>query len=134
MPAGDSQNPASLSGVHSVLVSVSDRPTAVDLRALADDDLLHAFCRRWRVTELSLFGSTARGEAQEDSDIDLLVSFAPGARWSLFDLAAMEEDLEALLGRNVDLVTRRGVEQSHNAVLRASILGSTVPLLVGGEA
>ena len=48
-----------------------------------DREGLTGFCRRWRVTELSLFGSVARDESRPDSDIDVLVTFAPEAPWSL---------------------------------------------------
>lgn len=67
---------------------------------------LTAFCRRHHAIRLSLFGSELRGEARPDSDIDLLVEFEPGAVPTLLDLAAMEEELSALLGgRRVDLRT-----------------------------
>jgi hypothetical protein len=63
-------------------------------------------CRRYQVKELSVFGSAARGDMRPDSDIDLLVEFEPGARISLFRLDDLNEALEALLGRRVDLVTK----------------------------
>ena len=93
-------------------------------------EAIAAFCRRWQITEFSLFGSVLRDDFRPDSDIDVLVSFAPEARWSLFDLAAMEEELEALLGRRVDLLTREGVEQSHNWIRRKEILRTVVPFYV----
>jgi predicted nucleotidyltransferase len=82
------------------------------------------FCRRWQVSELALFGSVLRGEVRPDSDVDMLISFAPDARWSLFDLVTMEHELESILGREVDLVERRAVEQSENYIRRRSILNS----------
>ena len=95
-------------------------------------DQIADFCRRWKITEFSLFGSVLRDDFRPDSDIDVLVSFAPEAHWSLFDLAAMEEELEALLGRRVDLLTREGVEQSHNWIRRKEILRTVVPFYVAG--
>jgi predicted nucleotidyltransferase len=72
---------------------------------LADEDL-RSFCERHRIRKLSLFGSTLRGTARPDSDIDLLVEFEPDAKATLLTLAAMEEELSALLGgRKVDLRT-----------------------------
>lgn len=72
---------------------------------IADEDLAR-FCERHRIQRLALFGSELEGTAREDSDIDLLVEFAPDARPTLFDLAAMEEELSRLLGhRRVDLRT-----------------------------
>lgn len=71
-----------------------------------DREILTAFCRKHAIHKLSLFGSELKGTAREDSDIDLLVEFAPGAKPTLFDLAAMEEEISSLLGgRRVDLRT-----------------------------
>lgn len=83
-----------------------------------------AFCRRWQVTEFALFGSVLRPDFGPASDIDVLVTFAPDAPWTLFDLVDMRDELAALFGRPIDLVTRRAVEQSRNALRRAAILGS----------
>lgn len=58
-------------------------------------------------TRVQLFGSAARGEARPDSDIDLLVDLEPGR--SLLDLVAIKQDLEDLLGREVDVVTEAAV-------------------------
>ena len=82
------------------------------------------FCGRWKVTELAAFGSVLRTDFGPDSDIDLLVSFAQDARWSLFDLVRMQEELQAVLGREVDLVEREAVERSENYIRRRNILGS----------
>jgi hypothetical protein len=72
---------------------------------IAEEDLAR-FCRAHRIRRLALFGSVLKGAAREDSDIDLLVEFAPEASPTLFDLAAMEEELSRLLGgRRVDLRT-----------------------------
>jgi hypothetical protein len=67
------------------------------------------FCRRWKITELALFGSALRDDFGPDSDLDLLVTFADEAPWTLWDLMAMEEELEALLGRPVDVVEKRAL-------------------------
>jgi len=82
------------------------------------------FCQRWKITELSLFGSILREDFRPDSDIDFLVTFAPDSRWSLFDLVAMEQELEDMLGREVDLVMKKSIEQSHNWIRRKEILGT----------
>jgi predicted nucleotidyltransferase len=101
-------------------------PAKIDLprEKLAD------FCRRWKVTELALFGSILRRDFAPESDVDLLVSFAPDARWSLFDLVEMQDELAALLGREVDLVERRAVERSENYIRRRHILNSAEPIYV----
>lgn len=83
---------------------------------------LENFCRRWKVAELSVFGSAIRDDFGPDSDVDLLVSFLPEAQWSLFDHIQMEEELKELLARDVDLVSRRAIEQSKNWIGRKSIL------------
>jgi predicted nucleotidyltransferase len=62
-----------------------------------------AILRAYGVLHASLFGSVARGEQREDSDIDLLVDLPPGA--SLMDLSRLGLELEDALGRSVDLVT-----------------------------
>jgi uncharacterized protein len=89
---------------------------------------LREFCRKWKVTEFSLFGSVLRDDFKQDSDVDVMLSFAENARWTLFDLVDMQDELEAIFGRAVDVLTRRGVEDSHNPIRRSAILSSAVPL------
>jgi len=91
---------------------------------------IEEFCRRWQIEELALFGSVLREDFRPDSDVDVLVTFAPGTRWSLFDMVHMEDELEAILGRDVDLVERKAVERSENYIRRKRILGSLVPVYV----
>jgi uncharacterized protein len=71
-----------------------------------------------------MFGSALREDFGPDSDIDLLVRFAPEARHSLFDMVRMQDGLTELLGRQVDLVSRRGIEASRNPIRRQAILES----------
>ena len=91
---------------------------------------IQSFCRRWQIVEFSLFGSVLREDFRPDSDVDVLVTFAPGARWSLFDMVRMQKDLESILGREVDLVERKAVEQSENYIRRKRILSDLVPVYV----
>ncbi len=93
---------------------------------------LSAFCRRWKIAGLELFGSALRDDFRPDSDVDLLVSFAPEADWGLLDHVAMQRELSTLLGREVDLITREAVEQSQNPIRREAILRSARPLHVPG--
>ena len=65
---------------------------------------IRAFCHRWKVTEFALYGSILREDFRPESDVDVLVSFAAEARWSLWDLAEMQQELEGIFGRAVDLV------------------------------
>ncbi|TWT44677.1 Nucleotidyltransferase domain protein [Phycisphaerae bacterium RAS1] len=81
-------------------------------------------CRRWRIRELALFGSALRGDSRPDSDIDLLVTFEPGADWSLLEHIQLQTELSAMLGRPVDMVTRRTIERSANPIRRNEILSS----------
>lgn len=80
------------------------------------------FCRRWLIKEFALFGSVLRDDFDPDSDVDILVTFSPGADWSLLDHLRMEQELANLLGREVDLLNKRAVEQSHNWMRRREIL------------
>ena len=62
------------------------------------------------LTALALFGSTARGTSRPDSDVDVLIDIAPGAKFSLIDLVSVKDFLEDRLGRKVDVVTRQGLD------------------------
>jgi predicted nucleotidyltransferase len=75
-------------------------------RIFADTAALEAVCRRHGIRRLALFGSTVRGSARSDSDVDLLVEFEPGATPGLLRMAEIELELSELLGgRRVDLRT-----------------------------
>jgi predicted nucleotidyltransferase len=95
-------------------------------------DLVADYCRKWKIVEFSLFGSVLRDDFSSESDVDVLVTFSPGAEWTLFDHMDMQEELAALLGRKADLITRRAVERSKNWILRKAILESAEPLYVAG--
>jgi len=88
-------------------------------------DKITDFCKKWKVSEFALFGSVLREDFRPDSDVDVLVAFSENAGHSLFDLVHMEKELEAILGRDVDIVTRRGLETSRNYLRRNAILNST---------
>jgi len=89
-----------------------------------DREGLARFCRKWKIAELALFGSVLRDDFRPDSDVDVLVTFAPDAEWGLLEHVTMEEELGDLLGREVDLVSRRAVERSTNRIRREAILAS----------
>lgn len=95
---------------------------------IAHDQLVE-FCRRWKIRELALFGSVLRPDFSPQSDVDLLVTFDEGTNWSLFDHVQMQQELEALLKRKVDLLTRRAVEQSQNPIRREAILRTARTLI-----
>lgn len=90
------------------------------------------FCQRWQISELALFGSVLRDDFGPDSDLDILVTFAPEADWSLFDHLQMKEELSHLLNRDIDLLSRRAVEQSHNNLRRQEILDTAQVAYVSG--
>lgn len=94
---------------------------AIDQHELAE------LCRRYQVVKLELFGSRAKGTARPDSDVDLLVTFAPGATPGL-EFFAFADDLEALFGRRVDLLTRPRVERDDNPIFRQAVLSSAEAL------
>jgi len=79
-----------------------------------------AFCRRWHVKELAVFGSAARGDMRPDSDVDVMVEFGPDrSRRGIFDLGAMQQELVDIFRRDVDLITKGPIE---NPFKRASIM------------
>jgi len=89
------------------------------VRVPIDPERIAEFCRRWRITELSLFGSVLRDDFRPDSDVDVLVAFAPVTHQTLSNLITMGEELEGIFGRKVDLVDKKGL---HNPFRRHEIL------------
>jgi predicted nucleotidyltransferase len=87
-------------------------------------EAVQGFCQRWNISELALFGSVLRGDFRPDSDVDVLVRFAPDARWTLLDFVRMRDELSEILERKIDLVSRRAVEASQNPLRRRAILES----------
>ncbi len=84
-------------------------------------EVIKAFCERWHVAELALFGSVLRDDFDPRSDIDVLVEFekgnTPGLRF-----VSMADELSSMLGRRVDVLTRSSVEHSPNYIRRREIL------------
>lgn len=87
-------------------------------------DEITAFCKRWQIVELALFGSVLRDDFGPESDVDILVRFAPTVEPGLRDWPTMKRELAAILGRDVDLIERRSVEISRNYIRRKAILDS----------
>lgn len=81
-------------------------------------------CDRWQITEFALFGSVLRDDFRPDSDIDVLVSFAPTAQRGLTETLKIRDELEALFGRPVDLLVKAAIERSDNWLRRQNILNS----------
>lgn len=82
------------------------------------------FCKRWNVSEFSIFGSALRADFRPDSDVDVLVSFAPEAKVSLFDMVHMQDELKQIFKRDVDLISKQGLKSSRNYLRRKAILES----------
>jgi predicted nucleotidyltransferase len=86
-----------------------------------DRERIRVFCDKWRVQELSVFGSVLRDDFGPDSDIDVLVELRPGHGLTLYDWLDMIDELKEIFGRNVDLVAKGGLK---NAFRRKAILQS----------
>jgi hypothetical protein len=92
----------------------------MNARVQLDRTVLAEFCHKWQIRELSLFGSALRDDFGPDSDLDFLVSFAPEARWDLFDVIEMRDELAQTFGRPVDLVEKEALRNPwrRNEILR----------------
>lgn len=91
-----------------------------------------AFCQCWGVVKLELFGSVLRDDFDpERSDVDVMVTFAPGRLpgWEFF--ADFPDELSAVFGRKVDVQTRRGVEEMSNSIRRRHILENSEVIYEG---
>lgn len=92
------------------------------------------FCRQWQVTEFALFGSVLRDDFRPDSDIDVMVQFHPDAHPTFRTLDEMEAELQTIFCRDVDLITRQGIEASRNYLRRHEILSSAQVIYATGSA
>jgi hypothetical protein len=82
---------------------------------------LRAFCVKWRVRELAVFGSAVREDFAPESDVDVLVAFEEGAPWSSWEWPDMTDELESIFGRRVDLVDAGGLR---NPFFRNEVLNT----------
>lgn len=85
---------------------------------------LATFCQRWQVKELCLFGSVLSQTFSANSDIDILVTFREDAPWRIFDFVRMRNELQTLVGREIDLIEKVAIERSRNPIRRRAILES----------
>jgi type III restriction enzyme len=101
------------------------------LRIHVDRARIEAFCKKWMITEFAFFGSVLRDDFRPDSDVDVLVRFAPDAKigWNIIDA---QDELQEIFGRDVDLVERPAVEASENYIRRKRILSSAETFYVAG--
>lgn len=105
---------------------MSDQRTVTDPSQLTDT--IVEFCQRWQIEEFYLFGSVLRDDFRPDSDIDVMLKFSPNVLRGLLAFVEMKEELEAIFGRKVDVLTKKSIEQSENWMRRKEIL-STAQLL-----
>jgi predicted nucleotidyltransferase len=91
------------------------------------------FCHKWQVTEFALFGSVLRDEFRCNSDIDVMVQFHPNAHPTFLTLERMETELKTIFRRDVDLITRQGIENSRNYLRRHEILSSAQVIYATGS-
>lgn len=92
-----------------------------------DRERLAGCCRRYGVARLETFGSFATGDASSDSDVDFLVTFLPDTAIGL-EFVSLQQELEEIVGRRIDLLTRQSVEQSPNKYFRRFALRRTETL------
>jgi predicted nucleotidyltransferase len=87
-------------------------------------DQIEAFCKKWKVKELALFGSVLRKDFNsQTSDVDVLISFLPGDNWG-WEIVTMKEELENIFNRKVDLIEKVASEKSRNPIRKNEILNS----------
>ena len=96
----------------------------MSIQITVDMEALEAFSRKWYIAEFALLGSVLRADFRPESDIDVLVSFTPEAHWSLLDHVTMQDELAELFHRQVDFISKRGIERSKNYLRRKAILDS----------
>jgi predicted nucleotidyltransferase len=91
------------------------------------------FCHKWQVTEFALFGSVLREDFHSNSDIDVMVQFHPNTHPTFLTLERMETELKIIVRRDVDLITRQGIETSRNYLRRHEILSSAQVIYATGS-
>jgi uncharacterized protein len=101
-----------------------DRPAMNKHAIELPTEKIAAFCDRWQVTEFALFGSVLRDDFRPDSDIDVMVQFHPEAHPTFSTLDHMAAELKLIFDREIDLITRQGIEASRNYLRRHEILSS----------
>jgi len=87
-----------------------------------DRERLAAFCEKWKITELQFVGSVVREDFRPDSDIDVMVRFAPDSPFKIWDFEKAEGELREIFGRKTDLIDKAAVEQSKNYIRRRLLL------------
>lgn len=105
------------------MLRLDQNPTIQTRLGLSSQEVV-AFCQRWGITKIALFGSILRDDFRADSDIDLLITFAPNTRQGLLTLAKIKHELESRLNRSIDLVPEASIQMSDNWIRQREILSS----------
>ncbi|MDD1728559.1 MAG: nucleotidyltransferase domain-containing protein [Methanospirillum sp.] len=98
------------------MMKITDLPSEIRLHIIP----------HFQISSIWIFGSAIRDDYSNDSDIDLVVEFMPGARITLLTLASLQTDLEKVLGRKVDLITRKAIDDFMNPIMRHEVLSTMV--------
>lgn len=98
--------------------------TLIERRLEVSQAAIIEFCQRWQIIEFAVFGSVLRSDFRPDSDIDVLVTFAPEAKRGLTETLQMQDELKAMFHREVDFIVKTALKKSHNWLRRQTILDS----------
>ena len=88
-----------------------------------DKNKIEVFCKKWKIQELAIFGSFIRDDFNDQSDIDVLITFLPKVTWG-FEIAELREELSLIFNRKIDLLNKRSLELSKNSYKKDEILKS----------
>ena len=105
------------------MLLLDQNPTIQTRLGLSSQEIA-TICQQWGITKMALFGSILRDDFRADSDIDLLITFAPHARQGLLTLAKIKHELESRLNRSIDLVPEAAIQASDNWIRQREILSS----------
>lgn len=98
--------------------------TLLERRLGVSQQAIAQFCQRWQIIEFAVFGSVLRSDFRPDSDIDVLVTFAPEAKRGLTETLQMQDELKAMFAREVDFIVKTALEKSQNWLRRQTIIDS----------
>lgn len=87
-------------------------------------EFLAEFCERYQIEELAVFGSAIRDDFRPDSNVDFLVTYAPDKRYAGWMDVPEQDEMEEMLGRKVDWLTKKTVERSRNPFFRREVLSN----------
>ena len=106
-----------------MILQLDQNPTIQTRFGLPSHEIVN-FCKQWGITKMALFGSILRDDFRADSDIDLLITFAPNARQGLLTLAKIKHELESRLNRPIDLIPEASIQMSDNWIRQREILST----------